>query len=145
MRSTGLALLAGLIVLSAGCYHATINTGRPASGQTIEIPWAHGFVAGLVPPDTVEAASRCPNGVARVETQHSFLNMLAQFLTFSIYSPMTITVECAASSPAPDDGTTVELPAGSSMKDLENAINTAAMRSAGTGSPVFIEFSNLDL
>jgi hypothetical protein len=137
-------MLVGLLALTAGCYHATITTGRPASGQTIEVPWAHGFVYGLVPPATVEAASRCPNGVAQVETQHSFLNMLAQFLTFGLYTPMTITVQCAASSPVPDDDAVVRVPAGSSMADFAKALNEAAHRSLTDGESIMVRFDGLD-
>ena len=42
----------------------------------------------------------CPNGVAKVETQQSFLNLLANFLTSGLYSPMSITVTCAAKKTA---------------------------------------------
>ncbi len=89
-----LALFA--LVAATGCYHATIETGRPLSPQTVEKPWAHGFIGGLVPPTTVETASKCPNGVARVETKHSFPNMLASFLTGGIYTPISIKATCAA-------------------------------------------------
>lgn len=47
--------LASVAVLGmAGCHHATIDTGLAPSGQVIERPWAHGFIAGLVPPSVVE-------------------------------------------------------------------------------------------
>ena len=83
-------------LLLTGCYHAVIETGRQPSGQTIERPWASGFIAGLIGPDAVNTASQCPNGVARVETYHSIPNVLAQMITGSLYSPMTIEVHCAA-------------------------------------------------
>ena len=71
--------------------------GRPrcpaTSPATFERPWAHSFPAGLVPPSVTETASVCPNGVSRVETVHSFLNVVAQIVTFSIYTPMTILVQ----------------------------------------------------
>ncbi|MGI8548608.1 MAG: Bor/Iss family lipoprotein [Gemmatimonadaceae bacterium] len=53
---------------------------------------------GLVPPATIETAAKCTNGVARVETQSSFLNMVASTLTFGIYTPMQLDVTCAACS-----------------------------------------------
>ena len=53
-------------------------TGRPLGTTTIEQPRALSFVYGLVPPPTVETASKCPSGVAQVETMHSFLNGLRQ-------------------------------------------------------------------
>ena len=65
MRRT-LALLA--LTATVGCYHATVDTGLAPSGQTIAKPWANSFVYGLVPPPVVETTSKCPNGVAKVET-----------------------------------------------------------------------------
>ena len=86
-----------LLVATTGCYHATVDTGRAPSPQVVEKPWAHGFLWGLVPPATLETAQKCPNGVAKVETQVSFLNQVAGgFLTGGIYSPMSIRVTCAA-------------------------------------------------
>lgn len=99
VRRMGTGLLAvALVAGSTGCYHAIVETGRPASEQKIEKPWAHSFIAGLVPPDVIETAERCPNGVSRVETRHSFLNMVAAIVTWNIYSPMHITVTCASSA-----------------------------------------------
>ncbi len=92
LRAT-LRLVALLAV--AGCYHAIVNTGLPPSPTTIEEPWASGFIYGLVPPNPVETMQKCPRGVAKVETQHSFLNSLVAGLTFGIYTPITITVTCA--------------------------------------------------
>ncbi len=95
MRSLRVPLLVCAALATGGCYHAVVETGREPSGETIEREWAHSFIGGLVPPSVTETAEECPNGVARVETQHSFLNMVAQIVTGGIYSPMTITVQCA--------------------------------------------------
>jgi len=86
-----------LVVLIGGCYHAQISTGSPASPQVIDQPWAHSFLAGLVPPNPIDASLGCANGVSRVETRLSFVNMVANVVTFSIYSPMHLRVVCAAS------------------------------------------------
>ena len=84
-------LLAG----SAGCYHATVETGLTPSPQTVEKQWASSFIFGLVPPSTMSTQAKCPNGVSKVETQLSFLNMLVGGLTFGIYTPMDIRATCA--------------------------------------------------
>ncbi len=89
-----LALVAMLLTLSA-CYHATIQTGLAPSGQTIEEKWASGWIYGLVPPATVQTMQGCPAGVARVDTQQSFVNGLVGIITFGIYTPMEIIVTCA--------------------------------------------------
>lgn len=85
-----------LILLIGGCYHAQISTGAPASPQVIDQPWAHSFLAGLVPPSPVDASAQCATGVSSVETRLSFVNMVANVVTFSIYSPMHLRVVCAA-------------------------------------------------
>jgi hypothetical protein len=90
-------LVAAALVASTGCYHVTVDTGRTPNGQVIENNWANSFVYGLVPPATVETASKCPSGVAKVETQQSFLNGLVSGLTFGLYTPWTIKVQCAGS------------------------------------------------
>jgi hypothetical protein len=90
--------LAAVLVLSSACYHVTVETGLPASNETITKTWAHAFLGGLVPPQTVETASKCKNGVAKVESQMSPLNLIASMLTYSIYSPMQIEVTCASSN-----------------------------------------------
>ncbi len=91
-----------LLSVSSGCYRAVIETATPVGTQTIDIPWAHSFLGGLVPPNLVESAARCPSGVARVVTEHSFVNGVAAFITGGIYTPMHITVTCAAGTAALD-------------------------------------------
>lgn len=93
MRRT-LAILAFAALLPA-CYHATIQTGAAPGPVQIEERWASGWILGLVPPSTVETTERCPAGVARVETELSFLNQLVSALTMGIYTPMQIVVTCA--------------------------------------------------
>ncbi|CAN5647670.1 hypothetical protein BH23GEM9_BH23GEM9_32830 [soil metagenome] len=128
-----------LAVLGSGCYRATVDTGLTPSGQSVERPWAHSFIAGLVPPSTVETASHCPNGVARVETQLSFLNMLANAVTLGLYSPMTITVQCAA---ARDDSSSPELnvPQDAPVAEAVQVFNRAVQDAHSSGEPVFVRF-----
>lgn len=45
--------------------------------------------------------------MARVETRLSFLNQLASFITWGIYTPMSIEVTCASGSNMDDDGARV--------------------------------------
>jgi hypothetical protein len=87
--------MAACLLLATGCYHATIETGLQPSPQTVEKKWASGFIFGLVPPSTIETKAKCANGVAKVETQLSFLNQLVSALTLGIYTPMDIRATCA--------------------------------------------------
>ena len=90
----GLAL-AVVLAGTAGCYHATIETGATPSTTIVEKQWASSWIYGLVPPSTIDTKAKCANGVAKVETQHSFLNQLVGFVTLGIYTPMEITATCA--------------------------------------------------
>jgi hypothetical protein len=111
-----------------GCFHATIETGATPSTLTIEKSFAASWIDGLVPPSTVETAEKCPNGVAIVETQRTFVNGLVAFLTWGIYTPMWIKVTCAERGHA-DSGpaaTNVSV----SLADGTDAVR-AAFESAG--------------
>jgi len=119
-----------------GCFHAVIQTGRPESTDVISIKWANGFIAGLVPPPVVETASRCTNGVAKVETQHSFLNMLATGVTLGIYSPIQIDVTCAARGTA-STGEVIKVEQG---RSAEQALSQAIAASVEKNAPVYVQF-----
>jgi hypothetical protein len=94
MRRTIPALIAAL--LCGGCYHVTVVTGAPATTTTLEKEWQNSFVLGIVPPPEVSTKEKCPQGVAKVETERSFLNGLVGAITESIYTPMHVTVTCAS-------------------------------------------------
>ena len=88
------AVLVGLAG-TLGCYHATVETGLTPSTITVEKAWASSWIYGLVPPSAVSTAAKCSTGIAKVETQLPFVNMLVGFLTGGIYTPMSIKVTCA--------------------------------------------------
>lgn len=128
-------------LLLTSCYHAQVVTDKAPSNNVIDKPWASSFIYGLVPPPVVETASQCPNGVAKVETKISFLNGLVSAITFSLYTPMHITVTCAAGSGMASADAKIELPEKSTDADITNAINEAAMQSADDSAPVYISFN----
>ena len=119
-----------------GCYHAVIQTGRPESSDVISQKWANSFVYGLVPPPVIETASRCTNGVAKVETQHSFLNGLVAAITFGIYTPMQLDVTCAARGTASADPV-IKVEQGRTM---EQALAEAVRVSSDRNTPVYVQF-----
>lgn len=92
-RFVTLGLLAFILT---GCYRVTVNTGAPEAPERIDRPWQMSFAAGLIPPPVVETQNECPQGIAQVMTQRSFLNSLATGVTMNIISPMHTTVVCAA-------------------------------------------------
>lgn len=89
-------VLCALALGLAGCYRVTVNTGAPPAPNQIERKWQMSFAAGLVPPPVINAQSECPNGVARVVTERSFLNSLAAAVTSNIITPMQVVVTCAS-------------------------------------------------
>jgi hypothetical protein len=126
----------------SGCYHATVDTGLAPSGQTIQEAWAPGFLWGLVGPPTVETAARCPAGVARVDTRHSFLNQLVMGLTFGLFTPMQIDVQCAAASGMiPDSEPAVAVAVHADDDAIRAALTEAATLSARTKAPVWVLYT----
>jgi hypothetical protein len=135
-----ITLVAALTALGA-CFHATIETGLSPSTKVLEQKWASSWIYGLVPPKTVETASRCPDGVAKVETQLSFLNQVVHILTLGIYTPMDIRVTCAlpagASTP---QGAMLTVPVSSDTEGVRAAFGAAAERAAEGEGMVLVRF-----
>lgn len=130
-----------ILVAVTSCYHAKITTGESPSATKIDEPWAHSFIFGLVPPKEINTASECPNGVAMVETQISFLNGLVSLITFNIYTPMHITVTCASGSgmSASNDAEII-IPKNSTDETVIEAFDKASKRAAETQNPIFVRF-----
>lgn len=126
-------------IVLAGCYHATVETGLTPSIQTLEQSFASSWIYGLVPPKTVSTTSRCPDGVAKVETRLSFVNQLVSFLTFGIYTPMHIRVTCAQASPT--TSTTMTLPPGAGEATVRATFGNAADLAATSEQPVLVRFT----
>jgi hypothetical protein len=128
---------AALITLGA-CYHATIETGLTPSTVVLEQSFASSWIYGLVPPKTVSTTSRCPGGVAKVETQHTFLNQLVGALTLGIYTPMYIRVTCAQAGAT--STTTLTVPASADEIAVREAFGNAADFAAREDRPVMVRF-----
>lgn len=130
-------------VSAIGCYHATIETGLQPDGQKITQKWASGWIFGLIPPKTVEAAAQCPNGVSKVETKLSFLNQLVGGLTFGIYTPMQIEVECATGSSSgelPNEMQEITVSESANPGEIQKAFSDAAALAYKTNGPVYVRF-----
>jgi hypothetical protein len=127
-------------ILLAGCYHATVETGATPSTVVLDKSFASSWIYGLVPPDVVSTAEKCPDGVAKVETQHTFVNQLVGILTLGIYTPMQIRVTCAARGSASADGSSSMVVADTSAAAREHALNQAVSRAAASRGPVYLRF-----
>lgn len=80
----------------SGCYRVTVETGAAHAPTSVDRPWQMSFAAGLIPPPEINTQAECPEGVARIQTQRSFLNQLAAGVTASIITPMDVRIVCAA-------------------------------------------------
>lgn len=126
---------------TAACYHAVVETGRTAGTTVVSKPWVSTFVFGLVAAQDINVAAECPNGVARVETQQSFLNGLAAAVTFGIYTPQTATITCAANRiGALPSAAPVVAAQGTSLEARAAAVQAAAEESARTHGAVLVRF-----
>lgn len=134
-----LSLVCVLLLSVAGCHHAVVRTGKPPSNEVIKKSFAAGWIYGLVPPDVVATAERCPNGVARVETQLSFANQIVGILTLGIFTPMEIKVTCAAGG-VTLDGTAAPDVRVSDEADVSEAFGRAADIAVREQRPVYVEF-----
>jgi hypothetical protein len=131
-RITPLILTAAFLL--GGCYHATVVTGLQPSAEVIEKNFASAWIYGLVPPATVETMEQCENGVAKVETQLSFVNQLVGALTAGIYTPMSITVTCAAGDTSDAQ---IRLQEG---QDVVTVFSEAADLAVESGESVLVAF-----
>lgn len=133
--------LAGLLLLS-GCYHTQVTTGLTPSAVVIDIPFAHSFLYGLIPPKEVKAASQCENGVAKVETQISPANGIVAAITFSLYTPMHITVTCAAAERADvlPEAQKIEVAMVDWDTNYAKTVGKAAEMAKNLNQPVYIVF-----
>ncbi len=139
LKIASLFIIATLFL--SGCYHARVTTGAEMSAHVVENTFASGFIFGLVPPNVVNVASECTNGVAQVETRLSFVNMLVANLTMGIYTPMHIKVTCAAGSRADAEVNTeheIRIAADATEEDYQNALREAAEKSLNLKMPVNI-------
>jgi hypothetical protein len=135
------AVFALWVIALTGCYHATVETGATPSTVVIDKSFASAWIYGLVPPSTVSTAERCPNGVAKVETQHTFVNQLVGILTLGIYTPMQIRVTCAAAgSASAAPGSSRVVARGTSSSARREAFSRAVTQAMATRQSVFLQF-----
>lgn len=141
-RTLSLAMLALGLVSTTACYHAVVETGRTPGTTVVQKPWVGTYIFGLVAAQPIDVSAECRSGVARVETQQSFVNGLVSGITLGIYTPRTVTVTCAATRTGAlgTGATTIAVADDASRAERSAAFGQAAEESARTGRPVFVRF-----
>ena len=141
MKRIATLALACLAVTALGCYHATmVETGLTPSTQTVEKSFAAGWLFGLVGPNI--ETNKCPHGIAKAETQVSFVNQLVAWLTLDIYTPMNVKLTCAEGGRAslPANAPIIDVGANATPEELQSALNRAAEMSIRMSTPVYVEY-----
>ena len=133
---SAIALVLGLFLVLSGCMKTRIVMEKQPSNQKVELPWAHGFVYGLVPPVNapLQTEETCGSeGIAEVYFRQTFVQGIAQGLTGNIYSPQRLTATCAAGG-----GMSAALPPWSHFRNKANSdrqISAASSSVSGVPRP----------
>lgn len=139
MRSAGALPLLLSVLLTTACYHQVVQTGATPGPRVVEHPWTATYVFGLVPAREISTVAQCPDGVAIIETQQTFLNGLVGVLTLGIYTPQTVRITCAAGGEASVHGTRTVRVADSAGDHARAAATRDAVRLAQrTRAPVLL-------
>ena len=139
MRSTGALPLLLSVLLTTACYHQVVQTGATPGPRVVEHPWTATYVFGLVPAREISTVAQCPDGVAVIETQQTFLNGLVGVLTLGIYTPQTVRITCAAGGEASVQGArTVRVADGARADAHTIAIYEAVRLAHRTRAPVLL-------
>lgn len=137
-----LALFAFLSFGATGCYHSTVETGLTPSLEVIDESFASCWIYGLVPPSTIVAQLKCKNGVAKVETERSFVNSLVGIITFGIYTPTSIKVTCAAQGTSMLEGRSPDIVVDENAGEIQiqNAFAKAAEQTIAEDKPIYVKY-----
>lgn len=141
-RRSALAAAVAALFSSTACYHAVVETGRPASTTVVSRPWVNTFVFGLVEAQPIDVSAQCPGGIAKVETMQSVPNSLVAIVTLGLYTPQTATITCAASRSGarPPVGAPVVAATADTPEARNAAINAAIQESLRADAPVYVTF-----
>lgn len=93
------ALTAALLLsafATSGCYHTRVVNENATAGETTEVSGRY-VLYGIVPigNNDIDVDDECPNGLASVESEHTFIDGLIGTVTLGIYTPITIRYTCA--------------------------------------------------
>lgn len=94
IRNICLAVATTALVALSGCYHVAYRTNKTPGGQ-VHTQKASFFLWGLAGGATFDLDTLCPSGVASVSDEKSFVDGLLAGVTAGLYTPMSVTVECA--------------------------------------------------
>ncbi len=140
MKAARLLSLAFLGLVSTACFHQVVQTGRTPSTTVIDRPWVNTWIFGLVEAQPIDVRAQCPDGVATVTTEQSFANGLVGAVTLGIYTPVHVTVACAARGAMLDARTEIHVASHATAAERERAFSDALARSIATRGTVVVRY-----
>ncbi len=90
-----LAVVATLAVSGSACFHQSVSSGPAPSSNVVDHQFVATWLWGIIAAKPIDVRQECPSGVAKVETEQSFVNGLVGIVTLGIYSPQHLRVTCA--------------------------------------------------
>jgi hypothetical protein len=133
--------LVAVCLLASACYRQVVNTGRTPGTTVIDKPWTPFFLWGLVAHPPMDVSSQCPNGIATVVTEQTFVNGLVSLIAlFGVYSPRHVTITCAGRSAMRPGSTEFTVARDASAGERERVFTRAIEESERTGQPIVIRF-----
>lgn len=85
-----------VVLATTACFHQSVQSGLQPSSTIVEHEYVSTWLWGIVAAEPIDVRQQCPTGVAKVETEQSFMNGLVGVVTLGIYSPQRLRVTCAA-------------------------------------------------
>ena len=141
MTSRQLVSLAVLVAGLSACFHQVVQTGRTPGTTVVDKPWVATWIFGLVEAQPIDVRAQCPQGVAVVTTEQSFLNGLVGGLTLGIYTPQHVTITCASSSSVlPDHRLEIQVAREAAEAERIAAVQEAVQMSLSTSEAVVVRF-----
>lgn len=87
-------MAAALALSVAACNKVTyVNPSTMPTGQVHEETGRY-FIIGLAGTKDIHATQLCPEGVAKVQSKFTFVDILLTGLTIGIYTPRTYEIHC---------------------------------------------------
>jgi hypothetical protein len=140
MRTVSRLSLVVYALLLSACFHQIVQTGRTPGTTVVERPWTATWLWGLVPAEEISVVAQCPNGVATIETQQSFLNGLVGGLTLGIYTPQEVKVTCASAGASLPGARHIDVAHDAPVSDRVNAIHQAITLAVETHETVQVRY-----
>ena len=140
MKAGRVLAIAAVALAASACHHQVIQTGRTPGPTVVHKPWTSTWVLGLVPAKPIDVSSQCPNGVATVETQRTFMNGFVALFTGIVWVPVDVKVTCAVGRASLNGLEVINVARDASAEARDAALRAAMVRSSRTGKPVGLTF-----